>query len=701
METLTTTKSRTIVAISDTFVLLRNNLVYVPTGTGRPTNQFLGTICANLAYYGFTLSKEAFKALSTLSDDEVGTWWSSFEPELKRITGDDKNMGDFVVYKNFPREVLEMSQAQYWISQILMYIGLPNEWFTEEVEEREPLNEKLELKVLHLTTNKEKSLSEIFNGLLKAPFSWTDEQRETVKCLALMFEVDLSNIPFKENMIGMAIYLMSMGYSFTTTSATDVLRLSVAMSNGDFTLKTVTKFAKFKRADRRLLLTLLEGCGNLEDDFARYPNRWKQLLSRLHPNEKRGKYPNVSSAYDKLYNDKLTTFNSRLEALISERDMSALTLLSTRAGIFTRRLQEMIKIYDQDAVATYISILDKLTISQLLKMGSYIGTINERVFRTIAPKGNWTKLQILDNDVRIDDKYRLELMDAIGKEIAKRLKDNGVKTVNLSEDTKAIKIQTNDSDLAPYGRGTEFPIPDDIKFIRTASYWKAKGYGNIWFDNGWNFFGENWELKGTCCWDINEFGNKAAIFSGDPTNSKEMQGRACQMIDLYLDKLVAQGVRYAVWNVLCYSHVAFSKAEDVFAALQWGTEPQRGKLFEPSRCQLSFQVDGDTLTKYIAYLDLKERKVVYMDANLYGNVRSARTNGTKLQEVMPAYVEYLQSLPSVYDMFSSCRKHKRGLHVLYNDADYTIEDGKTAYVFKPVNEENDFTQLDLSNLLSS
>ncbi len=77
-----------------------------------------------------------------------------------------------------------------------------------------------------------------------------------------------------------------------------------------------------------------------------------------------------------------------------------------------------------------------------------------------------------------------------------------------------------------------------------------------------------------CCWDHERF-HDAAVFSGDPTNSKDLEGRACQLLDLYPNKLVALGVRYAVWTVLCFSRITFSKAIEVHAALQWGEQPRQ------------------------------------------------------------------------------------------------------------------------------
>ena len=177
-----------------------------------------------------------------------------------------------------------------------------------------------------------------------------------------------------------------------------------------------------------------------------------------------------------------------------------------------------------------------------------------------------------------------------------------------------------------------------------------------------------------------------------------MQGRACQMIDLYVDKLIEYDVRFCVWNILCYNHVSFEAADEVYAALQWGEEAQSGKLFEPSRCQLSFALAGSNLTKYIAFIDLKLRELVYIDANFYGRVSSAANNGETLEQVMPAFLEYLDAQPSVYDLFKDLPTSKKGLPVLYSDKDTAIKQGQ-AWVFQKENQNNSFKQLEINKLL--
>ena len=682
-----------------TLILAKNGIVCLPAPSGerKISKNVLATLGANLISYGYILSKEAFDKLQNLSKVQAQEFWADLEPALKSITGDDKNMDRFVVYKNFPQEVLDKTSAEYWIAQIFMYLGVPNEIFTQEELPRDKMLEDTKLKVLHLGNNN--SLQKILDALLALPSRWTKDQLNDVKFIVYQDEIvfDAATIPFKENMVKLVAYLIDKNVDVNIRSATDVLRLAVGLSDGDVSLRSNTKFRKFSRKERRFLLGLLDKTSNLGEDLARRKEVWKRLFKGLHPSD----YPqfeNVIRQYNDLYNNNLRTFNSLIEKCIQARNKDAIFLLQSRAGEYARRLFKIVEVFGQDGVDGFLSVLKKLKTVQLLIILKQVETINSRTFRTFAPKGNWSRLQVVENKIHLDASYQSQLTNLIREEIAGRVQDK-YKTVYLSEEADWVKLQTNDSDLTPYGRGTVFPVPENIKFVRSASYWKNKTYGNNWFDNGWNFFDEGWNPCGACCWTSETFMNKSAVFAGDPTNSKDSEGRACQVIDLYLDKLEQRGVRYAVWNVLCYSGIKFSEANEVFAALQWGEEAAKGKIFEASRVQLAFPLTGDCLTKYIAYIDIKERKLIYIDANLKGNVNSAERNESTLSEVMPAYVEYLDTLPSVYDLFKGVRKHKKGLPVLYTDKDVEF-DNKNAFVFSPENDENNFEQINVAELLN-
>ncbi len=695
-------------------ILAKNGLVPMPAkGPKRTSTRFLGTISSNLLHYGYILSKDAFASLVLAGDDGAKDFWRGLEPVLQEITGANLKMGEVVVYKNFPAEVLEMDRAEYWGKQICMYWGMPNEWFTQAEVPRDALFDKLTPKVLQLANlqlTNDNSARIILDGLLGQPVRWTPEQSEFVLFLSEILPINPAKIPFKENLVTLVASLIERGVMVKLGSATDVLRLGIGLSGGDVSQATPSKFISFNRKTRKYLLGLLDGCENLEEDMARDKNKWKKFIRALHPGDYA--FKKVQKAYDRLYNNKVKSWNSRVEKLLAQPNRKVLGLLEERPGEFVRRLRKLSNIFPVGTNRRFEKVAPRLTVAQLLKTQSYLGTIGARKWRTFAPKGSWSKVQVIDNKIKLP--FADDLAQIIRKALKKKL--GGMKIARLDDSTKLIKLQTNGADLTPYGRGTVFPIPENIKFIRSASYWKCKrGYGNTWFDNGWNFFDADWKDMGACCWSNPQYtGNrgqnywysqrnvpqqdKSAIFSGDPTNSKTSDGRACQMIDIYPERLLAQGVRYAVWNILCYSRIKFSDAGEVFGGLQWGEEPQAGELFEPSRCQLAFQLTGDAYTKYVLYIDLKERKVVYMDSGLKASTSSADSNGPVLQEKMPAFVEYLDTLPSVYDLFEHCPESKKGIVASYTDKGETLK-GEDAYIFRQINEKNKFKQIDLNKLL--
>jgi hypothetical protein len=700
----------TSIKMSDDILLVQNGYVAVPdlvAADGAKIDdlrlQSLGTIVSNLAYYGYVPSLAATQAIMKLSDAGIYEFWNNAKPALAYVTGEDRKMGDFVVYKNFPKEVLEMSQAKYWFNQVLMYWGLPNELFTQEVEERETLDEKTDIKVLDLADGE--TVSKIFANLCKTTAKWNDFQNAQAKHLIAAkpdVVIDMDQFAFKENGVTLVAHCIADTVSgarrVAFSTATDVLRLAAALSEGDVSLRTKSKFRKFSRPERRFLLGLIENAKHIEEDFAMRKEPWKRLLSNLHPADFNA--ARVSAAYDRLYNKQVHTLDAKVERAMAKKDVVSLELLKAQPGLLLRRLHKAYDLFGREAVEAFKSVSHALTVSQLVKLDGYLATVNDRKSLVFTPKGNWTKAQFVENGkAKFADHDLADLRGHISEEIGARLNALYPSGFKVDPATKDVKLQANGQELASYGRGTVFSIPENMKFLRTASYWEFKtDWGNVWFDVGWNFYGDDWSHKGTVCWDSTQpFASQSAVFSGDPTNSKDLNGRACQMIDLYPQKLVADGVRYAVWNVLCYSSIPFEGATEVLATLQWGEEPQEGNLYEPSRAQMVFPLTGKSLSKYVAYVDLVERKLVYMDVGLSADVRSAQSNEVEIGERMAAFVEYLASLPSIHDVFS--HGPKGDIPVLYGDEGVEV-DGE-AWVFRRANADNNVEQIDIEALLNA
>lgn len=686
-------------------IMLRNNCANGPSTSagGNLSIETIGTIISNFAYYGYVPSSDLLATLMKSDDVLIGDWWSSLDKALAAITGDDKNIADFVVYKNFPTEVLSMSQAEYWAKQILMYIGYPSDFFTEEELAREVARDMTALKVIHLAN--EDTINELYDNLLRQPARWNESQMNQVCFLTLnaRLPLDISIIPFKENMAYIASKVMDSGTVPSLNSATDVLRLVAAISDQDISLKTNIKFRSFSRRERRSLLDMINmNIANLEEDLSRRPETWKRFLHNLHPMDYKDKYPEIIRLHDDLYKGvRIKTHASLMEEYLLNKDKRALILAKGRPGDFVRRLRKMIDVFGDSAALTFAEVTPKLSVIQMLKVRNYITNVNDRKYRIFPPKGNWSKVKIEENLTKIKDSSREIVLAAVNSELGIRVNAKLPGGVTLDSSAEFVKLKDSDSTLTDYGRGTVFPIPDGINFLRLASYWEVASSikSNVWFDNGVNFYSEGWNPMGTVCWNRTApLFNKGAVFSGDPT-SANTDGKAAQLIDVYLDKLVSAGVRYVVWNILAYSNIKFSDAICVRALLQWGKDPVKGNLFDPARCQMQFPINSNNLTSYIAYIDVLERKIVYMDAPFKGNVSSAATNESKLSVTMPAYLEYLRDIPSVADLFANVNPGDSAL-ISYSDAEYNLS-GQSAYIFRPENETNIFKPLNLNDLMQS
>lgn len=720
----------------------------------------VATILSNMASYGYAPSKSLFMSIGIMKYDTLISFWAELEPLLKELTGADKNIDSHILYKNFPKEVLEMSHVEYWVRQAFVYFGLPYSFVAQNEEKRDSIYNELPLKVINGVeyNEKESFVKKIAKNLIGSTKRWSNTQSEEATFIfnesneKLSF-CDLEDYGFKENGLSLMVEMYKkepkkiveetdepLGefknrispeqyeilLKFATKSlknsgapvipkesplsklkikdATDVLRLASGLSGNGIRVNKKVTLMNFTRPERRALLSMLEESNNLEKDMSSRKEAFKRLLHALRPGDYKNKFPKCVEAYDKLYNNKLKSENSFIEKKIIEKDVSVIETLKYRPGIFVKKFHKLYEVFGENAVDAMKDIVPVLSTLQLVQFKKYILTINDRESLLYAPNGAWQKVQQKSNE-----KCKLEnmhnLIKEIDTEIHSRLKEFYPEGLALDSEMHKVKMQTNDQKLAVYGRGTVFDIPENIKFVRTSSYWDINQ--GAFLDNTWNFFDENWKSMGVCCWDYESFSvlgkgsqreanseEKAAVFSGDAINNED--GKAAQLIDLYLDKLEEQGVRYAVWSALSFSNIPFTDFNDAHAGMQLGEDPESGKTFEASRVNFSFPLSEKEKTKIIAYLDIKERKIIYCDVNKSMVIQSGGRNAELLGEFMPAYIEYMETVPSYQDVFGLYEK-ETGIPMLYSDKNVTFENEvPKAFVFKKENTENSYAE-DLIN----
>ena len=348
-------------------ILLINGLVNLPSPLQtqiKKTDEQIATVINNISFYGYIPSLEMIQSMSEMTDLKLNEFWNTLKNNLEEITGNSKRMSEFVVYKNFPKEVLNKSETEYWYSQILMYFGVPNEFFTENEKPREPLKELQKNKVLHVA--KPNSIETIYQELIDSPTKWTLEQKDIVfnlfkkDSLYYLFNniskqpIDLSKTKFKENIIELLSFILKEKEISTVpqiiiTDATDVLRLAQTLSGGDPSLKKPVKLLSFSRKTRKDLLTFLENSNNLLEDMTKRPEMFKKLMKALHPGDYK-QFTKTQEAYNKIYTNDYQTFNSTINSYVQNKDPEAINSLITRPGEFLRKFHHMYSIYNEKAV---------------------------------------------------------------------------------------------------------------------------------------------------------------------------------------------------------------------------------------------------------------------------------------------------------------------------------------------------------------
>lgn len=279
-------------------IYIRRSLkVIVKSEENRLPNVYLATVLKNMESLGFTFSQPLMETVQMLSIDAFTSFYKELVKDLKEMVGAHVQFSP--MYPNFPQQVMDMSYADLYINAIIHYVTLllPE----SKTKERFPLLDRVDLKVIDLGS--EEDFYQMISQLIGANSSISLTDKEDVAwVIAHTDDVSLflpDAIPHKENMSFIVGILLKNGRISVNDvakyfkTATDVLRLAVALSEGDVSLASATRFKKFNRAERRFFLGLLEQCGNITEDMLRYKKRWIRLGEILHPAEYRTRFPKV------------------------------------------------------------------------------------------------------------------------------------------------------------------------------------------------------------------------------------------------------------------------------------------------------------------------------------------------------------------------------------------------------------------------
>lgn len=696
-------------------LLRRKNKVIVERGSEvNPNSQYIVTIIKNIEALGYTFSKELFEVLQTLSRDDLQKFYLELVPMLKKLVGTD------VVYKpmypNFPNSVMEADYVDLFINAIVHYWSDGTLYHNEKIEERLPLFDVTKVKIIDIGTVED--LHEIFNNLCQSKTSISQTDKEDFEWIFKNMQVKFSDeIPLKENvaLIG-KLYLEN--YPLATSkdiqkyfkTATDVLRLITAMSDGDISLATNTKFRSFKRKERRLLLELLQNCGGIEEDMLRYKNRWIRVGERLHPAEySEAQFGKVITAFNKLRNGiKIETFAGKVTKAIETEDYkSALILLKKRPGELARKLDQLLRNADDknSVVNTFKDVASEVSTPVLLQVKEHFANRTKKLeSRVFFPKGNLARCHCIENTLSdIDEKYCNAIVKICENALIENYKSKDfLGNVYLSEDFKRYVVpfsqRSASKALKTIVRGSRLPIDDNTKAMRAFIWWTnmgedegnhGYGYNNerIDIDLSAAIFDEKWNYMEHVSYTNLRSDRYNACHSGDITNGGSVNGDGVsEFLDVDIDSVIKYGARYIVYQVYSYTAQKYSDMPHAMFGWMSREDVKSGEIYEPKTVDQKMDLTSQSTVCIPVIFDCVNREVIWCDMNLSLSGCHSNYGGNNVESNLSGVAATCYSMvnmnkPNLYDLID-LHIRARGLRVdRKEDADvvFDIDSGITPF----------------------
>lgn len=686
--------------------LRRNRKVIVQPGRHVLPDKYMATALKNIEYLGFTFSKSLMEVLRTLSIEEFTAFYHQLVADLKSLLGAKVNFKP--MYPNFPEQVMLLSQAELYLNAIYHYITL--ELPEHKAIERLPLLDQVDLKIIDLGSPEE--FDQTIRNLIAANGSISEQDKEDIEWVIAAHD-DLGavlpgEIPLKENVgfvVGALLKYNKASLDLVSKyvkTATDVLRLAVALSDGDVSLAANTRFRKFKRAERRLLLGLLNRCGNIVEDMLRYKHRWIRLGEILHPAEYKNQYAHCQEAFDIVRNDKpYETFNGKVEHALRRKDtLFAAALLKTRAGEFARRLDHLLRLSEDTAqvIGQFAEVADQASTPVLLQVMTHFSHRQERrELRTFFPKGNVAKTAAIPNILPgIHPDACEAVVDTCRRTLIRRFSElPPLGDVYIDESLKQYLMpfsqRSASKALRTIVRGSRVRMPEGDT-IRFFLWWKegmvnGKHTERVDIDLSAVMYDKNWQYVEHISYTNLRSDKYKAAHSGDITSAP--QG-ACEFIDLHIPSIVRYGGRFIVASLNSFTEQPYCNLPECYAGWMMRQSPQTGEVFEPSTVADKIDLTADTQIAIPVILDLVERTVIWTDLALkkhpyyYNNVEGNQKGMVLMGKAMTTLTK-----PTLYDLFT-LHATARGRKVEQADeADtvFAVDRGVTPYDISTIMSE--------------
>ena len=548
-------------------------------------------------------------------------------------------------YPDFPVQVRSASEAALLVNAALHYLGdvvgvriLPD----YRPSPREPLpGDDSALTELGLATAQD--LERIVADLAAQATPFSAQDRADLTALRDFGPGRAPHVAVKENLAVLTVAFPDLDFSASYRTVTDVLRLAVAMAGGDVSLAEPCRFPSFSRAQRRRLLGLLDAVGQVQDsrdsaeEMARRCERWKRLARHLRPGDYARRFPRAAALLHQVASGGAEEgFTSHLEEALARRDVEGvLRLLSTRPGVFARRLNHLLRLCPDDAarervVAEFARVAPEVSLPVLVRLWEYFSSpgADALPWRVVAIKAATGTKTTLIPSTRRPGPADAAVVRAVEEALRQRRRlgriavDQGL----YGGYTAPVGLRSASPGMRTAGRGTRLPLPEG-ETIRFFLHWcdlpeappEAPGPAEpaatadrdtrVDLDLSAFFVSEDFTRTEQIAYY--NLRSTAAVHSGDLTSAPD---GAAEFIDIILTEALRQGWRYVVMTVHSFSHHRLSEVPECWAgAMARGADPQSGEVFEASTVMQRLDLVSPTFNATPFVIDLAERRLIWWD----------------------------------------------------------------------------------------
>ena len=634
-----------------------------PLGDGLLPVNTIAAMSKNLEALGYGLSERLIEALRALSLDQLTQLYQELIADLRKSKGADHDFKP--MYPNFPTQVMEMSAGELYLNAIVHYWSRGRLLPLSEIKERFPLLDNVQLQMIDL--GDEGEFERLFGQIAGANTSLSAQDKEDLSWFVESYQNRIGAllpdaVPQKESaayLCGLFIRLTTNALEFVekfARTATDVLRIAAAMSEGDVSLAVSTKFRTFSRPERRMLLALLDRQTNATEDMLRWKGRWIRLGERLHAGEFRTRFPRAAASFDVLRNDlPFATFNGQVERALVNKDVdAALRRLGTRPGDLARRLDHLLRIGKSPAevVTVFGASAAQVSTPVLMQVRNHFQHrhVHDKM-RVFFPKGNLAKVQGVENTLpelssdicnavadicRETLSARFAALPALGKCYVDPALANYVVPFSQRSASKALRTIT---------RGSRMPLPAG-EALRFFVWWK-NGNDRTDIDLSAAMFNEQFRLANTVSYY--NIATVGGYHSGDIVDAPE---GASEFIDITPSTLLEKGVAFIVMVLTSYTQQPYIDLPECFAGWMARERPNSGEIYDARTVQDRLDITADTRCAIPIVIDLIHNQVIWCDVALKNDPHwrnNVAENLTGIQLTLKSLVEMTK--PNLYDLF--------------------------------------------------